>query len=310
MNNELVVSSSPFIRSKNDVNKMFLYISLALVLPAIYGIVIFGFKAFLIIIISVGTSLASELLFNIFNRKKIFIDNLSFLVTGLVLALSLPVNIPIYVVSLIPFIAVFIVKMSFGGLGRNPFNPALVGRCIAGLMVPGLSSSLYTVMVYGEVYASLTVGGEAILPDILVGKASGGIGTTFVIMLLVCFIVLAILKVVDAKITIFAILAYFVTSICLNNLETTIINMFSGSFLFVSIFMITDPNSSPNNLLGKFVYSIGFGALSAFLWTLGTLGENTVFVVALLMNFIVPFTDKYFVVKPISLGGFRYARKN
>lgn len=310
MNNEFVVSSSPFIHSKNDVNKMFLYVALALVFPAIYGIVQFGLGALLIVGISLVSSAASEFLYNILNSRKVYINNLSFMVTGLILALTLPVGTPAYVVSLAAFISVFVVKMCFGGLGRNLFNPACTGRCFAGIIYPALSSELYKLTVFGENYTSLTAGGTNNILDLLIGKGTGGIGTTFIIMLVVCFIVLAICRVVDAKITLLAILGYFVTSICLNNLETTMINMLSGSFIFVSIFVITDPNSSPNNLIGKLIYSLGFGAISAAVWKTGLLGENTVFAVALFMNILVPFMDKYFVLRPISLGGYRYARKN
>lgn len=310
MNNEFIVSSSPFIHSKNDVNKMFLYVALALVFPAIYGIVQFGLGALLIIGICIVSCAASEFLYNILNSKRVFIDNLSFLVTGLVLALSLPVGTPIYVVSLAAFVSVFVVKMCFGGLGRNLFNPACTGRCFAGIIFPALSSELYKVTVFGEEYASLTAGGSNNILDLLIGKGTGGIGTTFIIMLLICFVVLAILRILDARITLLSILSYFIVSICLSSLETAVINLFSGSFIFVSIFVITDPNSSPNNFLGKLVYSIGFGAISAAIWNTGLLGENTVFAVALFMNMLVPFMDKYFVLRPISIGGYRYARKN
>lgn len=308
--NELVISSSPFVHSKNDVNKMFLFVALALVFPAIYGVVLFGARALLVIVISVAVSVLSELVFNLFNKRKIFIDNLSFLVTSLVLALTFPVKVPLYVVAISAFFAVFIVKMSFGGLGRNPLNPALTARCLAGVIVPGLAADLYSATVYGENYVSLTAGGENIISSLLIGQGAGGIGTTFIILLVVCFAFLVIFNIIDFKIPVLAVIGYFAVSMCMNSLETTMINMLSGSFLFVSIFVITDPNSSPNTLLGKVVYSLGFGALSALLWKNGFIGENTVFAVALFMNFLVPFMDKYFVLKPISVGGYRYARKN
>ncbi len=308
---DLVVSSAPFVHSKNDVNKMFITLALALIFPAIYGIVLFGINAFLIIVVSVLTSGVSEMIFNLFNKKKFYVDNFSFLDTGLILALSLPCTAPIYVVAFCAFVATFVIKMAFGGLGRNPFNPALVARCLAGVMVPALSAELYELNVMGEDFVSLTAGGENIITNLLVGQGTGGIGTTFTLLLIACFIVLVILGVVDAKITVFAVVGYFVTSLIAKvGLEDTMINMFSGSFLFVSIFMITDPNSSPNTLLGKLVYGLGFGVLSAIIWKTGLLGENTVFAVALFMNFFVPLMDKYFVLKPISVGGYRYARKN
>ena len=308
--NELIVSSSPFMHSKNDVNKMFLFVSLALVFPAIYGIILFGLNAFLIILISVAVCGASEIIYNLFTKKKFDIDNISFLVTALLLALSLPATTPLYVVVICAFFSVFVVKMAFGGLGRNYFNPALSGRCLAGIIVPGLSAKLYELTVVGEDYVSLTAGGSNELSSLILGQGTGGIGTTFILMLFAIFVVLAFLKIIDAKIPVFAIAGYFVVSICMMGLDATMTNMFSGSFLFVAIFMLSDPNTSPNTLLGQFVYAFGYGALTALLWKFGFLGENTAFAVALFVNLLVPFMDKYFVLRPISVGGFRYARKN
>ena len=87
-------------------------------------------------------------------------------------------------------------------------------------------------------------------------------------------------------------------------------NMLSGSFIFVSVFMITDPNTSPNSFVGKVIYSCLFGALSALVWKVGLLGENSIFAVALVVNLISPMLDKYIVVKPLSAGGYRNAYKN
>ena len=308
--NELIVSSSPFVRSSTDINKMFLFVALALVFPAIYGAILFGFNAVLIILLSIVSCGFFEILYNIFTNRKFVIDNTSFLVTALILALSLPVTTPLYVVALCAFFSIFIIKLAFGGLGRNYFNPALAGRCIAGLIVPQMSAALYELNVLGEDYVSLTAGGDNVLPNLMLGKGTGGIGTTFILMILIVFVVLSILKIIEARIPIFAIAGYFLVSICMMGLEGTMVNMFSGSFLFVAVFMLTDPNSSPNTLLGQFIYAFGYGALSALLWKFGFLGENTTFAVALFMNLLVPFMDKYFILRPISVGGFRYARKN
>ena len=76
------------------------------------------------------------------------------------------------------------------------------------------------------------------------------------------------------------------------------------------MFCLTDPNTSPDTFVGKFVYSVLFGVLSAIVWQMGALGENSVFVVLLFVNLFVPMMDRYFVWKPNSLGGYRYAHKN
>lgn len=307
---EIVVSSAPFIHSKNDVNKLFLYIALTLVFPSIFGIILFGISAFFMIVSSIVFCFGFELLYNFFVSRKVYIKDISFLVTGLILALSLPNKTPIYVIFFCAFFATVVVKLAFGGLGRNYFNPALCARCLAGLMVPDMTANLYKITIAGDEYTSLITGGTNTISNLLTGQAVGGLGTTCIVMLLAIAVVLAYMKIIDIKIPILAIISYLVTSILLTNFETGIMSVCSGSFVFVSVFMLTDPVSSPNTFLGTLIYSIGFGVLSAVVWKLGWLGENCIFVVALVINLLVPFMDKYFVIKPTSLGGFRYAHKD
>ena len=310
MEQQFVVSSSPFIHSKNDINRMFLYIALALVFPTFYGILLFGIRAFIIIMVSVGFCALFEALYNLFDKKKFILENTSFLITGLILALSLPYKTPIYVVIICDFIAIVVVKMAFGGIGRNYFNPALTARCVAGMMIPAMASELYSVTIAGDEYISIASGGTNSLSNLLSGQAVGGIGTTCIIMLLIGFVVLSYLQIIESKIPLLAILSYIIVSLITHDIDTMAINLFSGSFIFVCVFVMTDPNTSPNTFFGKIVYSVAFGSLSALVWDLGVLGENTVFVVALFVNMFVPLMDKYFIVRPTTLGGYRNAHKN
>lgn len=305
-----VVSHAPFIRSNNDINKMFLYLSIALMVPTIYGTMFFGVESLIVMFTSILSCFVFECLFNFIATKKFFVDNLSFFVTAMILGLTMPYKTPFYIVIAGAFFSIFIVKMAFGGLGRNKFNPALAGRCFVGLLSSGFTSSLYELTLNGEEYVSVALGGTNSISSLLLGQGVGGIGTTCVLVILICYIFLVYTGVLDFKIPLLSILSYFVVGLLIGGLETTVINMFSGSFIFVSVFMMTDPNTSPNTTLGKILYSVLFGALSALVWNVGSLGENTIFVVALFVNVLVPFMDKYFVWKPLSLGGFRNAYKN
>ena len=129
-----VVFNSPFVHSGNDVNKMFLYMAIALVVPAVYGIIFFGITAFFMILISLISCMLSEMLYNAINGKKFKVDNFSFFVTGMILALTFPINTPVLVIVASAFFSIFIVKLAFGGLGFNKFNPANTGRCFAGVV--------------------------------------------------------------------------------------------------------------------------------------------------------------------------------
>ncbi len=311
MDQKFVVSNSPFVRSKNDLNRLLWYTAIVLLFPLVYGIVIFGFKSLIVVLISVGSCALFEALYNLFDQHKFKIYNISFLITGLILALSLPVNIPIVVLVISDFFAIIVVKMVFGGLGRNIFNPACTARCLAGLILPSLTAELYTTTFSGDEYISVAAGGTNTLQNMMAGKAVGNIGTTCIVVMLICLCILAYLKIIEAKLPIISILSFIVIDFILtHSFDMVAINICSGSFIFVSIFMLTEPNTSPNTLLGKILYSFAFGSLSAIVWNMGFLGENTAFAVALFINIFVPFMDKYLVSRPTTLGGFRNAYKN
>lgn len=307
---KFVVSNSPFIHSGNDINKMFLYTSIALLIPAIYGVTFFGLRALFVILISVASCIVFEALFNLMFKKKLFVDNFSCVVSGLILALTLPVSVPYETIVFSAFVAEIVVKLAFGGLGRNKFNPANTARCFAGVMSSGLSGALYEFTLNGDKMVSITAGGTNTISSLLTGQAVGGIGTTCCLIIVFCYVFLVYTGVIDFKIPIVAVVAYFITSLTMTGLNWSVINMCSGSFLFLSVFCLTDPNTSPDTFIGKMVYSILFGVLSALVWKLGSLGENSLFVVLLFVNLLVPMMDRYFAWKPTSVGGYRYAHKN
>lgn len=307
---EIYVSNLPFVRSKNDINRMFLYMCVALMIPAVYGFLFFGVKVVAIVLTSVVTCFLSEVFYNLIKFKKIKVEDLSFLVTGLILALTMPEKVPLYIVVASAFFSIFVVKLVFGGLGLNKFNPANTGRCFAGVVSSGFLGEFFNIIINGEEFTSLASGGTNTLQNLIAGQAVGGIGTTCILVIVICFVFLTYTGVVDFKIPIISAIAYFVTANLLVGFEPAVQNLLSGSFLFVAVFMMTDPNTSPDGFFTKIVYSVLFGSLSALVWNLGLLGENTVFVVALFVNVLAPIMDKYFIIRPISLGGYRNAYKN
>ena len=304
-----IVSSYPFVHSGNDTNKMFLYTTMLLVILIVFGFMFFGVNSLLIAVVSIVSCYLFETIYNILNKGLYFVDNFSFFVTAMILAASLPAKTPILIVIVSAFIAIFVTKMVFGGLGKNKFNPALVGRCFAGVVSSELAVELYNYSINGEFVTSLTAGGTNSIYNLLLGQAVGGVGTTCIVLILFCAIVLIYTGTIDYKIPLFSVLSYFGIGLLFNGVEQNLMNMLSGSFIFVSVFMMTDPNTSPNTFFGKIIYSCLFGGLCALLWNYKVLGENTVFVVALFVNIISVYIDRYVRVKPITLGGFRNAHK-
>ncbi len=304
-----VVLNAPFVHSGNDINKMFLYTSVALVIPAVYGIIFFGMQVLFLILISLATCLLSEMLFNLINIKRFKVESFSFFVTGMILALTLPVNTPYYVVIASAFFSIFVIKQVFGGLGFNKFNPANCGRCLAGVICPALAGELYMFILNEEQYVSLTAGGTNTITNLLSGQAIGGIGTTCTAIIAICALFLIYSKVIDFKIPLIAIISYFLTATATTGYELAVTNILSGSFLFICVFMLTDPNTSPDTIIGKILYAMLFGVLSSLVWNLGSLGENSLFVVALFVNILAPIIDRYVAIKPFTRGGYRNAYK-
>ena len=123
------VSSSPHVRSKDTTSKIMLYVIIALLPTSLFGIYNFGIRALILILVTIASCVASEWIFNKIVHKKNSIDDLSAVVTGLLLALNLPASLPWWEAVIGGVFAIVIVKMMFGGLGQNFMNPALGARC-------------------------------------------------------------------------------------------------------------------------------------------------------------------------------------
>ena len=123
------VSSNPHIRAKDTTSRIMLTVVIALLLPAFFGIYNFGFRALVLILISIATCVLTEYIYEKLMKKPITIGDFSAVVTGLLLALNLPVSVPFWIPVVGGVFAILVVKMLFGGLGQNFMNPALAGRC-------------------------------------------------------------------------------------------------------------------------------------------------------------------------------------
>lgn len=209
MSELLHVSSSPHIRAKLTTDKLMKTVVLALLPATLFGIYNFGFRALLLILLSVGTCVATEGIFEYFMHKKITINDFSAVVTGLLLALNLPVTAAWYIPVIGGVFAILIVKQLFGGLGQNFMNPALAARCFLLLSFTGQMTNFS--LIPGAGHAVDTVSGATPLaalkmgeaPDLLsmfIGNTTGTIGETSVIAILAGAVILLALKVIDLRI--------------------------------------------------------------------------------------------------------------
>ena len=202
------VSSSPHVRAKDSTDRIMLYVIIALLPASLFGIYNFGFRALFIILLTIASCVASEWVFDYIVKKKSTITDLSAVVTGLLLALNLPVSLPWWEAVLGGVFAIIIVKCIFGGLGQNFMNPALGGRCFL-LIAFAADMTNFNVTRNGvDVYSGATplalIKNEGLssvnVRDMLIGNTAGTIGETSVIAILIGAIIMILLGVIDLKI--------------------------------------------------------------------------------------------------------------
>lgn len=194
------VSSNPHIRSRMTTDGIMLAVTLALLPATGFGIYNFGPRAIAVILASVGGAVLTEFLFGLY-RKKLTITDLSSVVTGLLLALNLPVSIPLWMAVLGGAFAILVVKMLFGGLGQNFMNPALAARCFLLISFPTAMTAFDCDAYTGATpLAVLKEGGQLNVMDMVIGRTAGTIGETSVIALVIGACILILLGVIDLRI--------------------------------------------------------------------------------------------------------------
>lgn len=307
MNNKLLVSPAPHITKNYSTNVMMFAMLVALVPTTISGVITFGMRALYMIIISVVSAYIIEFLFRAISYKKVVFFDLSSLITGLVMALIMPVKAPLYFPVIGNIIALVIFKGFFGGLGKNIFNPAAAGRVILGLLFSALTLTMFTGTGLGENVASplsyfmIEDYSSITIRSMFFGTASGAIGTVSIICILISGMFLMCFSITDYFIPVASIVTYVITVWLLKGPIAIVPYLFTGSFMFATMFMITDPTSSPTTTGGKFVYGLLFGVIAGLFRCFFVLGETSVFVAILCVNLLASLLDKIFAPRPLGV---------
>jgi electron transport complex protein RnfD len=327
MSNLLTVSPSPHTHGKETTRKLMLGVVIAL-LPALFAsIFYFGYAAIIVTVTSVTSCILFEYLIQkLIFKKPLTINDGSALVTGMLLAFNLPSNLPVFIIVIGSFVSIAIAKMTFGGLGNNPFNPALVGRVfmlisfpvqMTSWPVPGGFGTGYTDAVTGATPLAIVKeglkNGESIsqlisqIPtpaQMFLGNTGGSMGEIAAIALLIGFIYLLVKKIITWHIPVSVIgsLALFTTILWLVNPEKNAGPMFhilAGGVLLGAIFMATDYVTSPMNPKAMIIYGCGIGILTVIIRVWGAYPEGVSFAI-LIMNAFVPLMNAY--IKPKRFG--------
>ena len=305
------VSSSPHVRAKDTTSRIMLYVIIALLPTSLFGIYNFGYKALVLILVTIASCVASEWVFNKIVHKKQTIDDLSAVVTGLLLALNLPATLPWWEVF-----AIVVVKCLFGGLGQNFMNPALGARCFL-LIAFAADMTKFGITKNGiEVYSSVTPlaamrNGEAVnTMDMLIGRTAGTIGETSAIAILIGAIFLILMGVINLRIPASYIITFAVFMLLFGG------HGFDGSYLTAQLcggglmlgafFMATDYVTSPITPMGQIIFGICCGILTGLFRCFGANAEGVSFAI-ILSNILVPLIEKHTV--PMAFGQVKEAKK-
>lgn len=284
---------------------------IALVPSAIAGVVLFGLNALIVLGVCVITSLLSEMIFNLAVGKKQTVGDLSAVVTGLILGLSLPAVANSWWQCIIASVfAIVVVKCFFGGLGCNFANPAATGRIFVFIAfastIGGGVSHRFTELTTAPTPLEIIKSGASTdgLPSLLkmfLGFRSGAIGETCIAAILLGFIYLVIRRVIHFETPLIFIGTVFALSlIAYGSFEMATYQILSGAVVFSAVFMATDYVTTPITRSGKMIFAFGCGLITFLIRFFGGYPEGVSFSI-LLMNILSPYIEKLTAKMP--LGG-------
>ena len=270
MNNLLHVSSSPHVRCKDTTQNLMLDVVIAMLPAAAFGVYRFGLYSLAVILATVAACVASEYAYEKFMGKPITVSDCSAVVTGMILALNMPPEIPIWIPMLGGVFAIIVVKQLYGGLGQNFMNPALAARCFllisfAGLMNNFSSSAIgFNALTGATPLKTMRDGGLVNLTDLFLGFIPGTIGEVSTLALLIGGAYMIVKKVISPKIPLVYIgtFAVFVFLFGGFDVNYTLNQVCAGGLVFGAFFMATDYVTSPITPNGQIVYGASLGPLT------------------------------------------------
>ena len=324
---KLHISPAPHIHQKGGfTTNVMLDVTIALLPAAVAGVAIFGLQALWTILTCVFAAVTTEFLFNLCTRKKQTVGDLSAVVTGLLLALNLSTQVPLWQCAVGSVFAILIVKCLFGGLGNNIVNPAIAARVFMlltfsatvgavanptiGELLKKLNPEVVDLTSSATPLAALNLGAEAVattegFPSILrmfLGLHGGTIGETCAIALLIGFAYLVIRKVIKWYVPVSYIGTVFICYLLSDGFDVAFAlqHVLAGGLLLGAIFMATDYVTTPTTNLGRVVFCVGCGLLTFAIRKFGMYPEG-VSIAILTMNLLTPFISNF--TKRRTLGG-------
>jgi len=309
--NLLVVSSSPHIRTRETTSAIMRDVLIALIPALLCGIVYFGFRSLYLVAVTVVSCVGFEFLWQKITKKPVTVTDGTAAVTGVLLAMNVPVTAPWWMMVVGSFVAIIIAKQLFGGTGHNFVNPALAGRAFMLASWPVLMTRWALPFTTGflvspDLVSSATPlailkgtaeGGLPSVLDMFIGNIGGCIGETSALALLLGGIYLVARRVISPRIPLcfigtVAVLTFFFSSGDLSAFDSMLYNTLGGGLFLGAIFMATDYATSPMTAKGQVIMGIGCGLITFVIRKFGGYPEGVSYAI-LLMNIATPLIDKY-----------------
>lgn len=305
----LLISNSPHLKSKVNTPFLMKQVIIALIPAGIASIYLFGQQAIWLMANCIISALLTEIVILKIRKKPLCINDFSAILTGLLLALTLPPSIKWYGASLGSIVAISIGKHIFGGLGANIFNPALVGRAFLMAAYPKMLTTFINPSSVDTISSAtpliLRKFSQVITPasTLFFGKVSGSLGETSAICLIIGGLYLFIRKVIDWRIPLSLLLTTIITSAIFFLINpswgSVWFHLFGGGLLLGTFFMATDPVTTPTTKKGRYIFGVSCGALIMIIRYFGGLPEGVMYSI-LFMNALTPLINRY--TKPIRFG--------
>ena len=305
MNNQAKLSVSPHIHSGRSTAGIMRDVIISLLPVTIAGTVIFGLRALLVVAVCVASAVGFEALFNLICKKEQTVGDFSAAVTGLLLALNLPANIPLWQCVIGSLFAIIVVKCLFGGIGCNPVNPAITARVFMLVSFGAMTKAAFPTIVDTASSATPLASEETTsILDALLGLTGGAIGETCAAALLVGFIYLLVRRVISWHLPVSFIGSVFVITFLMEGFDPVkaLTAILTGGLFIGAIFMATDYVTSPSAPAGKIIFGVGAGLITFLIRYFGVYPEGVSFAI-LLMNILTPYIDSWTKRRVFGVGG-------
>ena len=297
-NKQLTVTPNPHIKDSTSVDEIMWTVVYALIPAVLAATYFFGFRALLVVAVSILGAVLTEYVFLKIRKKEMVINDGSAVLTGLLLALTLPPSIPLWTAFLGSVVGIGLGKQVFGGLGYNVFNPALIGRAFLTASYPVLMTTWTVDGVSTATPLSQIAGGEAIrIWNLFIGNSGGSLGETSALALLLGAAYLIYRGFINWRIPAGMISTVIIVTFLAG--ANPVVHLFAGSLILGAFYMATDMVTSPVTKRARWVFGIGAGLLVAIIRLWGGYPEGVMYSI-LFMNTTVPLLERY--LKPRTLG--------